>query len=551
MVFLSLFYPAWAEKDNLTNQNITPVSVIDDQTRVMNTLKAISKVQENLRGEIKSLSAQVKNTSAESDKTKFNAELNKLAKQLSDVDSNFEKIATGVNATEVSGSSGKKFSISDDIGALLEPIIKEMRHMTADIRQKSKLRDEIAYYEENLPQALIAVENVTALLDETDNRNLKKRLQKLLGKWERRVAQLKSGLHASELQLEEMNAADENETMAHSIGVYLKNFFQKRGLYLLEGVVAFFGIFLVFRLLHKYVISNIPGYRRARRDFRIRLFDLLYRLMTVALAVLSPMIVFYIAEDWVLFSLGLLFLFGLGWTLRYTIPRMWQQVRLMLNIGSVREGERIVVDGLPWKVSHINVFCALENPVADMSLRIPIETLVGMMSRPIKKNEPWFPCKVSDWVILEDGVRGKVIAISHEMIELVERGGAHKIYQTKDFLGLSPRNLSRNFRLKETIGISYALQGESTTTVLEKMDAYIREQIINEGYQNELMNLRVEFAEAAGSSLNIVIIADFKGSLADLYNRLRRSMQRWAVDACSKYDWEIPFTQVVIHEAVN
>ena len=40
-------------------------------------------------------------------------------------------------------------------------------------------------------------------------------------------------------------------------------------------------------------------------------------------------------------------------------------------------------------------------------------------------------------------------------MELIERGGARRTYLTADFLGLSPINLSRNFRLKETIGISY------------------------------------------------------------------------------------------------
>jgi len=43
------------------------------------------------------------------------------------------------------------------------------------------------------------------------------------------------------------------------------------------------------------------------------------------------------------------------------------------------------------------------------------------------------------------------------------------------------------------------------------------------------------------------VIADFKGELGDLYNRLRRSIQRWCVDACSEYGWEIPFPQMTLH----
>jgi hypothetical protein len=45
------------------------------------------------------------------------------------------------------------------------------------------------------------------------------------------------------------------------------------------------------------------------------------------------------------------------------------------------------------------------------------------------------------------------------------------------------------------------------------------------------------------------VIADFDGALGDLYNRLRRAIQRWCVEACTEYHWEIPFTQLTLHQA--
>ncbi|MGB1011645.1 MAG: hypothetical protein ACPGVP_18175 [Thiolinea sp.] len=68
-----------------------------------------------------------------------------------------------------------------------------------------------------------------------------------------------------------------------------------------------------------------------------------------------------------------------------------------------------------------------------------------------------------------------------------------------------------------------------------------------EGYSKDLLNLRVEFEYANASSLDLAVIADFKGGVADLYNRLRRAIQRWCVDACTENDWEIPFTQITLH----
>ena len=129
------------------------------------------------------------------------------------------------------------------------------------------------------------------------------------------------------------------------------------------------------------------------------------------------------------------------------------------------------------------------------------------------------------------------------------RGGARRTYVTADFLGLSPLNLSRNFRLKETIGISYNLQRESVSSIPELLRSHVEKRAAEEGYGEQLLNLRVEFERANTSSLDLVVIADFHGDLADLYNRLRRAIQRWCVEACNEYHWEIPFTQLTLHQA--
>jgi len=51
--------------------------------------------------------------------------------------------------------------------------------------------------------------------------------------------------------------------------------------------------------------------------------------------------------------------------------------------------------------------------------------------------------------------------------------------------------------------------------------------------------------------VDLAVIADFKGELGDLYNRLRRAIQRWCVDACTEYGWEIPFPQMTLHGSVT
>lgn len=221
---------------------------------------------------------------------------------------------------------------------------------------------------------------------------------------------------------------------------------------------------------------------------------------------------------------------------------------MMLNFGDVREGERVILHGVPWLVKNINIRTKLENPTLGMTIKVPIGDLLDKTSRTFDHKEPWFPCRRDDWVILADGTRGCAISVSYEQVELLLRGGACKTYQTADFLQLAPLNLSRNFRIKEVIGIGYGHQAESTGPILQKMEKFLLRQIEREEYHNDLLNLRVEFQAAGDSSLDIVIIADFKGSQAPLYNRLRRAIRRWSVDACTEYGWDIPFPQLTVHK---
>jgi hypothetical protein len=133
------------------------------------------------------------------------------------------------------------------------------------------------------------------------------------------------------------------------------------------------------------------------------------------------------------------------------------------------------------------------------------------------------------------------------MVETVERGGKRYLFQTADFLGQSPVNLSRNFRLRVVFGVSYDLQAQVTTTIPALLKTFIEEKIEEEGYGDACLNLLVEFKEAGASSLDLLVIADFKGGVAEIYSRLERAIQRWCVDAATRYDWEIPFPQLTFH----
>ena len=539
LLLLSLSSIAWAEE--LAQNSPEQPEVVDTLT----TLKKFTKLRSNLQAQIKEIEGQLRSSPSDSEKKELQKELTVLHEEMDRLEENFVEIAAGIGFFAISNKQEKGFDLTAEMLSLMEPVIREMKHMTSEVRKKSDIREEITFYKTRIPKAKDAVANVSALISNAEDEALKKYLDDILDDWKRHLANMESQLQALELQLSRIENAETSFTDASQS--YLKSFFQKRGLYLTQALLVVFVILVLSRLSHTLMKRLVPGYRMEHRRFNIRLLDLMHRMITITLTIIGPMVVFYVAEDWVLFSLGILLLLGAAWTLRTAIPRYWQQIRIYLNIGSVREGERIFLEGLPWRVKKIDIFTQLDNPDAGISQRIAIENLVDLKSRPTRGDEPWFPCRKDDWVLLSDGVRGKVVGISHELVELVERGGARKTYLTQDFLGQSPRNLSVNFRLKETIGVSYDLQSISTTSMLQILKTHLLKNIEAEGYGPDLLQLNVEFQSANTSSLDLVVLADFKGVQAPLYNRLRRAIQRWCVDACTENGWEIPFTQLTLH----
>ncbi|MEA1968824.1 MAG: hypothetical protein U9N77_11485 [Thermodesulfobacteriota bacterium] len=548
MVLLLLFFSTFANAQAVETdlKEISAASVVQEkESSSIKMLFSIAELQKRLNSRISEKRERFEKSSSEAEKETLKSELTRLDKQLNAAIGDFEQIATGIDTGLFAEKDREEFDWQDEILSLVKPGIKEIKRLTLKARQKTKLKEEISRYETILPVAHNAIENIRLLVSKTSEKKLQRKLKGLLPEWKGVAGQIENNYKIAAMQLAKMEQGEKPfvETFQDSI----KNFFRTRGLFLSIAVFACLCVGFFFRLFYRLLVKFIPGYTSKYRSFYIRAFDLGFKLIALICTLSVTVLVFYLAEDWVLLSLTIIFIIGIVWAIKHTLPKLWHQSRLMLNIGAVREGERILYHGLPWRVKEINFFCKLANPSLGISLRLPIEELLGKISRPVNRDEPWFPCKRNDWVILEDGIRGKVTNLSHEMVELVQRGGAQKIYQTQDFLAQSPLNLSTGFRLKVLFGINYDHQQESTGSILKILHAYIQEQIIQEGYSDDLLNLRVEFNSADDSSLGLVVIVDFTGKMAPLYQRLKRAIQRWCVDACTENEWNIPFPHLTIH----
>lgn len=514
-----------------------------EETLVM--LKSLTELQNNLKKQLALIGEKIKTSQSAVEKKQLEDELSRLDRQLSDSSHDFERIATGVELAIFAEKKGETFSWKDEMASLLEPAIKEIKLLTARARQKTKLKDTISELSNQIPVATNAVQQLDRLYKVTKDPDIKKQVKELLPEWRNVENRVRNKLELAELELTQMQ--DKEVSIVQSSSESVREFFRVRGLYLAMAVLTFGCVVLIGRLLHRIIFRFLPGANLEKRPFHVRLFDLSLRVFVIFAAILGLFFVLYQAEDWFLLSVAIIFFLGLSWTVRQTVPRLWQQGRLMLNAGSIREGERLLLHDVPWKVESIHVFCRLFNPALGIHLRLPIEELVGMVSRPYSPEEPWFPCKKGDWVVVGDRPRTRVVSLSHELVETVERGGKRYLFKTADFLGQNLVNLSRNFRLRVVFGVSYDLQDQVTTTIPNLLKSFIEEKLEAEGYSDSCLNLLVEFREAGASSLDLTVLADFKGDRADIYSRLERSIHRWCVEAATQYNWEIPFPQLTFH----
>ncbi|MCL2789880.1 MAG: hypothetical protein FWD79_04475 [Desulfobulbus sp.] len=513
----------------------------------LDMLSSLVELQRSIKQQMDVISKKQEASTSESAKQAFQDELTKLDKQLADTAVDFERIATGVSPNTFADKEAVHFDWKNELTVLLEPSIKELKQLTARARHKSELKDTINDYSQQLATAHGAVTHLNKLIKDTESTTIKAYLGELLPAWQNVEKRLDNKLDLVQKELSKLEEHD--VSLLRSSSNAMQTFFRDRGRYLFISLIVFTAVLLAFRLLARLLFRVIPGARKEQRPFHVRILDIALKILSVVFSVIGLIFVLYIAEDWLLLSAALILLVGVIWTVRQTLPKMWRQVRMMLNMGSIREGERVFYNGVPWKVEAINVFCKLHNPALAEYLRIPIESMTGMMSRPYHADEPWFPCKRGDWVAIDGKPFAKVISLSHELVEVVEMGGRRTVYQTSTFLSKSPTNLSSNFNLRVVFGLSYALQAEITTTVLTTLQTFLQHKLEEHGYAEKCLSLSVDFLQAGPSSLDVAIMADLKGEMAPTYRRIERALAKWSVDCCNANGWEIPYPQMTVHLA--
>jgi hypothetical protein len=252
--------------------------------------------------------------------------------------------------------------------------------------------------------------------------------------------------------------------------------------------------------------------------------------------------------DLLLLSLTIIALVMLALGAWRFLPGYILEARLLLNVGAAREGERVIYNGLPFRVASLNLYSELRNPELEGSIRLPLSALAQLTSRP-RADEKWFPCSSGDYLLLPDGSFAQVLQQTVETVRLSVVGSMLQ-YSSADFLQLDVRNLSRQgFGVAEVFGIDYQHQKISLDQVPERFRSSLNAAFESAGLGDDLKDLLVDFKEAGTNSLDYIIYATMHGSCAGSYFKISRLIQQTCVDVCNHEGWGIPFTQVTIHQA--
>ena len=531
----------------VSGQEKNEKSAAEKVTEALTTLKNLLELESQQQKDVRKVLNELNRTTEDSEKKRIQELLKGERAELESIRDQITAMSTGVSNDRFNSTETEKFNLQVELEQLVQPFVVMLKSATEDARQIERLRRGQTIAERNSEIAQKAVDRINPLIAQSKDRQVTKRLKEIQKIWTQRLESAEDLATSFDRQLE--SKLRERTSASQRAGQYFTEFFRSRGFNFSLGLLAFFGVFFVMRLAGR--ASNYLIHRRSgRRSLAVRFFSLIYQVFTVFFSIFAMLIIFNMFNDWLLLGLTMVFLVALVWLAVRMIPNMLEQITLLLNLGAVQEGERVLIDGVPWLVERLDFYTDLRNPaLAGGEFTVPVRQLSGLHSRPTGEDEAWFPSKRGDWVRLNDGRIGQVAIQTPEIVQITEMGGEQVTYPTNAYLEQVPMNLSNGYRLRTIFGIDYKHQAEATDEIPEKLQAFIQEGLEKALGPAELHKLVVTFLKAGASSLDYEVEAQIAGRAADRYEDVEREIARLLIAACNKYGWVIPFEQLVLHQA--
>lgn len=476
-----------------------------------------------------------------------------LVQQLEGLDNNFESLATQLQTEDFYlGKKKKDSGWSEELEGLILPLLQALGEVTEKPRKIERLKKRVVALETQLQLFEVGQKNIQSLLA-MDNQDLDPKnpqtkiylgnLDDLKNKYNIKLVQVK----LEEARRNLASQLESGESIWDAATRTVKDFFKHRGYNLLITIAIFFVLWFLLTKLRVYIVGeksffNIPPWTR-------KLLVTIYSVLVLMLCVVSSLVALYFLNDWLLLSVIVLFMLGVFWASRHFIPQLFQEMRLALNLGTVKEKERLIWNDVPWEVANLGLQATLVNPYLEGGqLNLPLRVLIGKYSRPTVEDEPWFPSRAGDWVILSDGTYGRVEQQTMEQVVLRLKGNTLKFYSTQEFLGKTPMNLSKGFRYDIEFGLDYSVQSRICDEIPKLFEKGLWTHL-ERHYQKDSPDFtltQVSFDNAGSSSLNLKVIVEVEGRCAESYEEIERDIQSTLVRICNENHLTIPFNQLTI-----
>lgn len=522
---------------------VDPISTTPPQENVTDQLITISNDIKELQAKRTSLSADIKKESDESRKKELEDSLKRSNAQLKDYTELFEKISLGgIDTTRFDVPAKQAIQQVDDYNwqkeliQIAQPVFTEMKKITDTPRKRELLRLEQKEIDDRIVQLTKGLTTLEQIQISELPDNAQKNLKDIQDNWKNLYKELEREHRLTAIKIDELTIKEDFTTRLTK-GAW--GFAKGRGLLLL-GTIAVIS-FLLYGFNRLLIL--LESREKNKISIRWRIFMLLYQIITTLIVVVVTLSMLYSFGDMVLFGVAILIILAFLVTSRNSIPKYFVKTRIFLNMGQAREGERVIYNDLPWKVSRINLYNTyLVNPLLDNgTVRLTIDHLNTMISRPVKTDEIWFPTVVNDVVLLPNGTAYKVMRQTPEYVYLTA-SGTELIYPAKDFIKDKIVNITYGYNTSTELAVCYGTVKNNIEHAIQALKEGLTEFIQNENPEafKSIKSLTVDFSRVNDNGSAIFMISAAMGSYATDYRfSLLRTIQRGSMGIAEANNWDI------------
>ena len=493
-----------------------PQSIADQLATIQRDIAWLERNTAKKKAELQ----QAKQTGAKDEITDTADEVSGLEKRLQREKINFVALATGVELTvpELENNQNKKRDIIQELQQLLEPLLDAIHRVSEKPRRIEYFKSKIATLSDQVSMMNKAMTNLDLAIQQKKFPTLEAQLiaSKDSLVHDRDEAQVR--LNSLERQLN--REMGDHRTVVQVVTESVRGFFAAKGKNLVIATLVFIAVFWGLLFFKRYLFSSKII---ERMGMIAKPLQMVYGILSGILAMMAVILTLHFLNDWFLVTSLILFLLAFAWSSKAVITHFIAETKLALNLGPVKQGERVMWQGLPWLVKSLGFRSVLENESLEGgTVMLPASALTGMLSRMQGDKEIWFPTRVGDHVYLDDKTYGKVESQTPEMV-ILNIDGCLKHYSTLVFLAKNPQNFSRGFKISDEIIVNHAIPTAAFSVFNQSFAGLAKSKWNAEGISDFVVSI-YPYTFEGKECVNLFMSVQCEGRLASPRDALRREM---------------------------